>query len=317
MELAVIYGGNSSERDVSINTAKSIISVIDSRFKITEIDFDGNISNMDHLLDGLKLDLVFNALHGGVGENGDIQQYFEDRKIPFTGSGYHTSRIAMSKHQTKLECLKLDIPTPRWIFIDDGNFETDGLSTSSFIKNNSSNYLTNKIVLKPNDEGSSTDLKILDSPDNKDIYCNMDLLKKYGSYIVEEYIKGRELTVGILGNQVLPVIEILPKNNFYDYECKYSDGMSQYQVPAHLSDELTSQIQYYAYKLHADLGCRHYSRVDFRLNNDDHIYLLEINTLPGMTATSLLPKAAQAYDINFKNLIKNIIDQALKDYLLI
>ncbi|MBI65513.1 MAG: D-alanine--D-alanine ligase [Candidatus Marinimicrobia bacterium] len=302
LKLAIIYGGSSSERDVSIDTAKSIISVLDDDFEITKIDFDGNIRNLDNLLDGLSFDLIFNALHGGVGENGLIQKYFEDNKIPFTGSGYNASHIAMNKHQTKLECLKLDIPTPKWKLLDD-------VVDYSTICHEWSNI--SRFALKPNDEGSSTDLFILDFDKNIVPIQVCSLLEKYSSCLIEEYIKGRELTVGILGNQVLPIVEILPKNNFYDYECKYSQGMSKYQVPAHLSSELASRIQYYAYKLHASLGCRHYGRVDFRLDNNNDIYLLEINTLPGMTSTSLLPKAAKEYGISFKSLIRNIINQAL------
>ena len=321
MKLAIIYGGNSSERDVSIDTAKSIISVLDDDFEITKLDFDGNIQNLDNLLDGLSFDLIFNALHGGVGENGLIQKYFEDNKIPFTGSGYNASHIAMNKHQTKLECLKLDIPTPMWRFISSSIGENN--KVNQWLGKESSNFGdTLKYVLKPNDEGSSTDLYIINAEcsgnSNYNPVINLEqnvrlpyMLDKYGSCMQEEYIGGRELTVGILGNQVLPIVEILPKNNFYDYECKYSEGMSKYQVPAHLSSELTSRIQYYAYKLHTSLGCRHYGRVDFRLDDNNDIYLLEINTLPGMTSTSLLPKAAKEYGISFKSLIKNIINQAL------
>ena len=131
--------------------------------------------------------------------------------------------------------------------------------------------------------------------------------------LLEKYIGDRELTVGVLDDNVLPIVEIVPKEKFYDYKCKYTEGMSEYLVPANLDDDVKKTIEDYALKLHDILGCRHYSRIDVRLDNKNNIYILEINTLPGMTKTSLFPKAAAADGIEFKELINKIIDIAIND----
>ena len=136
------------------------------------------------------------------------------------------------------------------------------------------------------------------------------MLSKYDSFILEEYIAGKELTVGILNGETLPIVEIKPKNKFYDYKCKYSEGMSEYVVPAKLDNDLREVIEGYALKLHNILGCRHYSRIDIRLDNENNIFILEINTLPGMTDTSLFPKAANAFGITFEDLVEKIINLA-------
>lgn len=313
MRIAVLYGGVSNEREVSINTGKSVIKYIDSKkHDVISIDFDGNFRNLINQIEEKNINLVFNALHGSDGENGVLQKELEKNNIAYTGSNSAASNKAMDKNKTKQICLQNNIPTASWGIVDRKN--DSYLEILNRIKGNSRNL---SIVLKPINEGSSFDLFILDnvfvsSNDISNQFKNYhtQLLKKYDCYMIEEFVKGRELTAGILGNEILPIVEILPKNNFYDYESKYSIGMSEYIVPAKLNDILKEKINCYALKLHNKIGCRHYSRTDFRIDSDNNINVLELNTLPGMTDTSLLPKAAFSDGISYEELVENIIKLA-------
>jgi len=299
LRLAIIYGGNSFERQVSINTAKSIISSINDKYNLVEIDFDGNIASLIDTLQKNKITLAFNALHGGDGENGAIQEHLEKNNILFTGSGSIACSKAMNKSLTKDICIKNNIPVPKGVIINQNNKSLDDF-----------NIISEFIVLKPIDEGSSADLYIVPNLSYELEKKINYMLSKYDSFILEEYIAGRELTVGVLNGDALPIVEIIPKNKFYDYKCKYSSGMSEYEVPAILDEKVKDQINRYALKLYNILECRHYSRIDIRLDNENNIFILEINTLPGMTDTSLFPKAANAFGITFEDLIEKIINLA-------
>jgi D-alanine-D-alanine ligase len=161
-------------------------------------------------------------------------------------------------------------------------------------------------VVKPADEGSTFGLTIVN--EESELNDAISLAAEFSDEIlIEEFISGRELTVGILGNKPLPIVEIKPSHNLYDYDCKYTEGMSEYIVPAELSDSIERSLSEDALKIYKTIGCRHYARADFRLNDDGQHYLLEINTLPGMTSTSLLPKAAKAAGLEFSDLIDTII----------
>jgi len=314
MKIAVLYGGTSNERPVSKNTAKSIIKYINSKkYDIEPIDFKGNFESLVSQLKKNNFDLVFNALHGGVGENGELQKIFEQNNITYTGSDSISSGIAMDKHKSKEVCIENSIPTPQWGIIDSSN--KDCITVINKIVGDSENL---SVVLKPINEGSSFDLFIHNNPFNSSNELTNDfknhhthLLNKYGCYMIEKFIQGRELTVGVLGSDTLPPVEILPKNDFYDYESKYSIGMSEYIVPAELDDNLNKNMNLYALKLHDKIGCRHYSRIDFRIDLCNNIYVLELNTLPGMTSTSLLPKAALSFGISYEELVEKIIKLAI------
>ena len=313
MRIAVLYGGTSSERPVSIKTGESIIKHIDNKkYDIFPMDFDGDFKNLIYQIRENDINLVFNALHGGDGENGILQSKFEKNNIKFTGSISTSSKNAMDKNRTKQICLENNIPTAPWGIVNKQN--DNYFDILKKIKGDKNSF---SIVLKPINEGSSFDLFIIDTPLNSigrvsDEFknCHMVLLNKYGSYMIELFIKGRELTVGIVGNQILPIVEILPKNNFYDYESKYSVGMSDYVIPATLGEEVLAEINYLVMKLYKKLDCRHYGRVDIRIDTNNSINILELNTLPGMTNTSLLPKAAMSYGINYSELVEKIIKLA-------
>ena len=309
MKIAIIFGGISFERNISIKTAKSILLNVDNQHDMVEIDFNGSI---DKLIDEIKInkaELVFNALHGGDGENGVVQKALEENNIPFTGSSSSACKKAINKAITRDICIDNDIPVPEGYHITGVN---DIEVTLQQFFNKKGN-----VVIKPVDEGSSADLYIFpmlkeESDDLSRILIRKIkfMLKKYGELLLEQYIPGRELTVAILDNKVLPIVEISPKENFYDYECKYTDGMSEYLVPAKLNFRVQKEIEENALKLYNVLGCRHYSRIDIRLDDENNIYILEINTLPGMTQTSLFPKAATVYGIKFRKLINKIINLA-------
>ena len=299
VKIKIIYGGNSSEREISKLTGISVFNALEGLYDVELIDVVGNIEN--YLFEMKKADLIFNALHGGEGENGIIQSFLEKNKIKFTGSNSYSSSIAINKHLTKRVAKSNGISTPNWLLSKLTKFEEN----IEDIKE-----LKLPLVIKPVDEGSTMGLRVVENYneiENAFLYAS----KYSDSIIIEEFISGREMTVGILGDNCLPILEIIPKNKLYDYESKYTQGMSEYICPVKLNDVIKDNMQRDAIKIHKLLGCRHYSRVDFRVSENNQYSLLEINTLPGMTKTSLLPKAAKANNIPFEELIKKIIEMAI------
>lgn len=328
IKIALILGGTSPEREVSKATGKSILSalrslgysvkVIDPSYGLNQPENEGDffgpdidipMSNKNYieiinspLFDDINA--AFLALHGVWGEDGAIQSLLELRGIPYTGSKILASALGMDKEMTKIMLQYKGVETPKWITASKGyNLE----ETLSLIKE----LFGYPCVIKPNDQGSTIGLTICG--DNKGveeaINKALGLSKKA---LIEEYIPGRELTVGILDQTPLPVLEIKPKHTYYDYECKYTSGMSEYEVPARISDETASYLQAKALLAFNAVGCESYSRIDFRLASDGKAYCLEINTLPGMTSTSLVPKMAKAAGISFEELIDRIIKSALR-----
>jgi D-alanine-D-alanine ligase len=328
LKIALVLGGTSPERAVSKLSGQSIYKALlslgcnpilvdpayginqpkdKSAFFLNE-DFS-EISNANYvravnskLFDGVDIALL--ALHGKWGEDGTIQSLLELRGIKYTGSKVLSSALAMDKIMSKILFQHYNVNTPKWITIE----------------NNHNNYseLTEKIknelgfpcVVKPNDQGSTVGVSICKSEDQ--LSSAFDLAKSYSSRIlVEEFIEGHEVTVAVLDNEPLPVLEIKPQHNVYDYECKYTSGMSEYEVPAKIPDDVAKNIQEQALSAHISLGCKVYNRMDFRLNKEMKPYCLEANTLPGMTSTSLVPKMAQAVGISFEELIEKIIQLSL------
>ncbi|MAX30483.1 MAG: D-alanine--D-alanine ligase [Candidatus Marinimicrobia bacterium] len=311
MRICILYGGVSKERKVSIASGKSIMDALRKDEKIFGYDFDGNYNNLLSAIN--DADLVFNALHGGDGEDGTMQKFLTNNNIRFTGSNYNASRNAMDKHAAKTLCLESKILTPNWLYYKK-NIGLVSLEVEIL------RFYNKDIVIKPSDEGSSIGLSIIENFDSKNKHKRKMLdesiskcYKVSRNVLIEEYIDGRELTVGILGNKILPIVEIVPNNNYYDYECKYTKGMSSYIVPAkNISKTLESDIYNKAMQIYDLMGCRHYARIDFRLSKDNYPYFLEVNTLPGFTDTSLFPMAAKALGISYKNLLLKIIELAKK-----
>jgi D-alanine-D-alanine ligase len=301
LNLIILCGGNSSEREVSISTGEAIFNSLKKTSYVELLDYKGNIN--EYLPQLIKADLVVLALHGGEGENGEIQSFFETNGIKFTGSNSVSSKIAMDKNQTKIIAQNNLISTPKWLMYNPKiEFKEQ---YPEIIK------LGFPLVVKPSDEGSTMGLSIIQN--DAEITIALELALKYSNKVMfEEFIPGRELTVGVLGDSFLPIVEIIPSHELYDYECKYTKGMSNYFCPAGIDVEVGLKIQEDALKIHGKIGCQHYSRIDFRLNDKNEYFMLEINTLPGMTSTSLLPKAANATGISFDELLNKIIELAKK-----
>ena len=299
-------GGSSSEKNISIKTGNAIIKSLSAKYNNIQpvnVSFD---KSLDFLNQIKRNDIVFNALHGGSGENGDIQSIFEMNNIIYTGSDSDASKICMNKHLSKLIAGTEGITTPHWVLYKDRKFSKKKL----FNINQGKFYYP--YIVKPNNEGSTIGLTKVDS--DTQIESALSIALEFSKeIIIEEYIAGREITVGILGNKPLPIVEIFPVKKFFDYECKYTKGMSKYKVPAKIDKDIALIIQQDAIAIHEAIGCRHYSRVDFILDKNNKHYFLEINSLPGMTSTSLLPMAAKNAGLEFNELIDIILNMAIAD----
>ena len=295
-KIAVLMGGPSSEREVSLSSGKAMFAACAALgYDAILVEFENDI--LSHL-DTLKsVDIVLIALHGGIGENGRIQGMFESLGIRYTGSDALSSAICMDKHISKLLAEDVGIATPRWKRIRKGQS----------IYKNEFDY---PFVVKPNSEGSTIGLTIVHNENDYDSAVE-EAFKYDDEILIEEFISGKEITVSIVGEDVLPIIEIRPEHGLYDYECKYTKGLTEYICPAELNKDLTKRIKQTAFEVYKLLKCRHYGRVDLRLDNNNQHWFLELNTLPGMTDTSLVPKAAKAAGISFEQLIGNIIKQSL------
>ena len=293
MKICILYGGVSSERDISIASAKSIFQSILNDYNVDMYDFTGDYNK---LLDKIKnVDLVFNALHGGDGEDGTMQEFLESKQIKFTGSNSASSKIAMNKVECKNVCILNGIPTPNWELYKGESIQL--------------NY---PFVIKPYNEGSSIGLSIIkDNRLNKVDEGIKQCLKVSKNVLIEEFISGREITVGVLNGKALPIIEIIPKGDFYDYNCKYIKGECDYVIPALLDKTTLDKLRNYSVEIHNLINCGVYSRIDYRISNNNEIFFLEINTLPGFTDTSLFPKAASKIGLNYKKLINLIIKLSL------
>ncbi len=252
-----------------------------------------------------SVDVVFNILHGGRGEDGTIQALLDLSEKPYTGSGVLASALAMNKHASKKLFKAEGIPTPDWeLFI----LKESKLSAEQKAKLKRFGY---PFVVKPNDGGSTVGLTVVHNAGELD-GAIVAAFEYANQIMVEEFIAGRELTVGILGQTPLPVVEIIPKHEIYDYTCKYTSGMTEYICPAKLSDAQTREVQELGLKAFMILGCEGFGRVDFRMGKDGVSYCLEANTLPGMTSLSLVPKGAAASGMSFENLVQKVIDLALE-----
>ena len=291
MKVSVLMGGISAERDVSLKTGEAVIKAcreLEHATTPTELTDDYN-----SLLPSLKhADIVFNALHGTVGEDGTIQSWLDKNSIIYTGSDSYSSRLCMNKDQSKRLVKNNNLLTPDWLLTDE-NAELDSIDFPC--------------IVKPNKQGSTFGLSMVEK--ERDLAKAVNFARKYDNEVlIENYIEGREITVGILDKKALPIVEIIPKHVLYDYECKYSPGMSKYSCPADIDESTTNKIKKDSEEIFEVLGCNGYGRLDFILDSKGNYYFLELNTLPGMTATSLLPIAAKESGLSFNQLISNIIE---------
>ena len=327
-KVALLVGGTSPERAVAKMSGKGILQalrslqyptiIIDPAYGLSqpkeeeqffsEKDY-AEISNRNcidainsNLLD--DVDVVFSAMHGKWAEDGTIQSLLELRGMKYTGSKVLASALAMDKEMSKVVFRQAGVQTAEWFSVKDQYLEPNLIASEIKQK------FGFPCIIKANDQGSTVGLKFVKN--ESEVEEGIRLALQYSSKaLIEKYISGRELTVAVLLNEALPVLEIVPKSGFYDYKSKYTSGMSEYIVPAKIPDEAAVRAQQQALKAFHSLGCEGYARIDFRLNNENELYCLEVNTLPGMTALSLVPKAAKAVGISFEELIQKIIQQAL------
>ena len=297
MKIGILIGGDSSEREVSIASGRSIENAcISLGHEVVRLDPKDGLEKIESLL--LKVDLVFNGLHGGDGENGKISKYLEDLGVVFTGSDSVSSEICMNKDKAKRIASNNNVLTPEWVLV-----------TNEALSGNIG-QLNFPIVVKPNDQGSTLGLSIINS--KSQLKGAFKVANSFASSVMyEQHIQGREITCSIVGNKAYPIVEIIPKHEIYDYECKYTKGMSKYICPAEINKNISSYIKEISLKIHKLLGCRHYSRVDFLIDRNNDPWFLEINTLPGMTETSLLPKSLESAGVNFNQIIEKIIGEAM------
>jgi len=338
MKVLVLLGGLSPERDVSLDSGSAVCEALkNSGNEVIAIDTGGGILLPEAQSENIKaavrpeppdvaaltaldkkstlqtlrdtdlcdIDVVFIALHGGSGENGTVQALLDLAGVPYTGSGVLASALAMDKEVSKKIFEREEIPTPDWTIVE----SVDGGDYTDFLQ-----PITDRfgfpVIVKPADGGSTVGLTLVKSVDKLSSALQLagELSRKI---MVEKYVAGRELTVGILGGKSLPVVEIIASHELYDYECKYLPGMSQYVVPAEIDSALAARLQELGIKAFESLECAGYARVDFRVDSTGEPYCLEVNTLPGMTSTSLVPKAAKANGISFEELIEIICNDAI------
>jgi len=286
-QLAVLKGGPSAERDVSLRSGAAAAEALrEAGYDVHEVTVDdANFIVPD------GTDLAFLALHGTFGEDGQVQEILAARGIPYTGANAVVSRIAFDKEKTKEKLRQHGVPTPE----------------GQLVRRLEEVTLPLPVFIKPNAQGSSVGTH--PATTSQELASALaDALKFDSAVLVERFIKGKELTVGVLGDDVLPIVEIHPLDGFYDYTNKYTKGRTEYFCPARLPEQISSLIQQYALMAHRAIGHPVYSRVDFLLEEDVFPICLEINTIPGMTATSLLPKAAAAVGITFPQLCRRIVE---------
>ncbi|MBB6452181.1 D-alanine-D-alanine ligase [Salirhabdus euzebyi] len=308
MKVVVLYGGISGEREVSLSTGKGVINALQKKgHDVIGIDFHPD--KIKELTE-LDADIVFIGLHGKFGEDGRIQGLLDMLNMPYVGSGVLASALAMDKSKAKQIFEQNGIPVAKG-----KTYYRDKLKDIASLKEEITESFPLPFVIKPNQEGSTLGLHIVNELEKLEeaIY---QAFEHDQAILLEEYVKGKELTVAVWGQKgqesAFPVIEIVPKNEYYDYESKYTEGGSDHIIPANIDETVTSLIQQYAVKAHQLLGCETYSRVDFILNELGEPIILEVNTLPGMTPTSLFPDAAKAVGISYEEMIEKFIKISLQ-----
>ena len=308
--IAVLMGGRSLEREISIKSGQRISNALRKLgYDVAKLDVDQSI--VDNLKAG-KYDLAYIALHGKDGEDGTIQEMLEVLEIPYTGPGVYANVLSFDKIISKQIFNKLDIATPPFYFLNASSFSELGASRvlPQIVKK-----LGLPLVVKPSAQGSALGIRLVEKEEDLTdaIISALGYSKKV---ILEKYVKGIELAASIIGKDkpvVLPVVEIVPENNFFDFESRSRVGSTEYFIPARISDGEMEKVSDTALSVHQALKCTDLSRVDIIMDEKDRIpYVLELNTSPGMTDTSLLPMAAEEAGMSFEELVDKIVNMALE-----
>jgi len=301
MRIGVLMGGPSAERDVSLRSGRAITEALLNK-GYNAVPMEIWLPTREELKSA-DIDVAFIALHGTFGEDGQIQKMLEGLNIPYTGSKVKASQLGMDKVASRKLFQKAKLCVPDYNVISDGKRLKMDLGAP--------------VVVKPSAQGSSVGISIVDKVEELDVAIKE--ASKFGEEVLlEKFIHGKELTVGILDDKPLPVIQVMPKRRYYDEVAKYTAGMTEYLCPAPISEDEARLAQDAGIKAHAAIGCRSFSRVDMILSDEvktpagTRIYVLEVNTIPGMTQLSLLPKAARAAGIDFPELCEAMLESAFK-----
>ena len=304
LHVVVLMGGWSAEREVSLTSGRGVAQALRERgwSNVTEIDMDRNVAQV---LTGVRPDVVFNALHGTPGEDGTVQGMLDLMQIPYTHSGLETSVIAIDKELTKMVLVPHGVRMPAGKVV-----ESESLYRAD--------PMVRPYVVKPVNEGSSVGVAIVTADGNYGNPIGRDVegpWQQFDRLLAEPFVKGRELTVAVLNDEALAVTELKPVAGFYDYDAKYTDGLTVHVCPAEVPEDIARSMMDMAAKAHRLLGCKGASRSDFRWDDEAGeagIYLLEINTQPGMTPLSLVPEQAKYRGIDYGELVERLIEEALR-----
>jgi D-alanine-D-alanine ligase len=299
-------GGLSEEREVSLRSGAGVYNAL-KKVGYQAKTLDLSRDNLDRIKE-IGPDVVFLALHGKFGEDGTVQGYLDILGIPYTGSGVETSAICMNKGTTKKIFCYEGVPTADFVIINKYQYRRNQ-ELDQILKG-----LGLPVVVKAATQGSSIGVYIVKT--ESDLESAIEEAFKYDQEVViEKFIEGPQLTVALLGNeepQVLPVIEITAANEFYDYEAKYTPGMCEHIIPARVSESINDKVMEISKRVYTSFKCRGYARIDFMIDKDENPYVLEINTIPGMTAMSLVPDAGRAAGISYEELVDRIVCLALQ-----
>lgn len=292
-KIALLSGGDSEERDISIKSGLAVYQALKNlNYEVSLID----PINKD-LCALVNYDAAFICLHGKNGEDGKIQSLLELLKVPFTGSASTASMLAMNKFYSKLVWNDHALITPKFLIINKTNLDYKNIIT----------HLRDPFIVKPSSSGSSFGINLVKNKDDL-ILAFTDASKYDPTVIAEEFIEGREFTVSILGNKSLGVLEITPKNEFYDYNAKYVSNETIFSKPTDLNPEVLEKMENIALSAFTSIGCSGWGRVDFMMDKKFNLYLIEVNTVPGMTDHSLFPLAARNAGLNFEETVQQIVD---------
>lgn len=302
LHIAVLMGGWSAEREVSLMSGTGVADALESLgHKVSRVDMDRTVAAT---LAALKPDVVFNALHGSPGEDGTVQGMLEILGIKYTHSGVTASAIAIDKELTKAILCPHGIPMPDGMIV-----ESESLYTAD--------PMPRPYVLKPVNEGSSVGVAIVTEDGNYGSPIGRDVVgpwQEFDRLLAEPFIKGRELTTAVVGEEAFGVTELMPTRGFYDYDAKYTEGLTQHVYPAEIPADIAARCEAIAIDAHNLLGCRGATRSDFRWDEErgeDGLFLLEVNTQPGMTPLSLVPEQARHRGMDYPALVQRIVEEAL------
>ena len=305
LKIAVLAGGISEERDISLQSG-SCVAVALKEAGLNVITADVTPDDLD-VLEDRSIDVFFIAMHGRFGEDGQLQQILEDKGLCYTGSGPQASRLAFDKWKSKEYFTKAGVPSPDAILFEPRPAILKDINIEDILWR-----IGQKYVIKPLREGSTIGISIADNA-KQAVAAAKKCAAEFGDCMIEEFVPGRELTVGVLGNSTLPIIEIRPVNGFYDYHAKYIDDRTQFLFDTIDEPALIEKIEAAALDCFNVLGLRHFARIDFILSADGTVYTLEANSIPGLTSHSLLPKAAAKAGISMSGLCVKIVEAALQD----